>query len=93
VLIEIEDPRGNVRFYRAENLRGQWLGYIDPSGRVYQRVPFSMVEVFRGIHTMDGGLRLLYERDGASIAIVPADRDGQPREADAVRQPPAEERR
>jgi hypothetical protein len=85
VLIEIEDPRGEARFYRAENARGQWLGYIDQSGRVYQRVPFSMVEVFRGIHTMEDGLALLFEREAGAVAIVPLDRDGQPREAEARR--------
>lgn len=87
VLLEIEDPRGDVRFYRAENAAGQWLGYIDTTGRVYQRVPFAMVEVFRGIHTMDKGLALLFEQSG-DFEIVHLDRDGRPIAADA-RRPPA----
>lgn len=92
VLLEIEDPRGEVRFYRAENATGQWLGYIDTSGRVYQRVPFSMVEVFRGIHTMDKGLALLFEH-GGGLEIVHLDRDGQPTAAGVRRQPELEDRR
>lgn len=89
VLLEIEDPRGEVRFYRAENAAGQWLGYIDTGGRVYQRVPFAMVEVFRGIHTMDKGLEVLFEQSG-DFAIVHLDRDGRPIAADARRTPALE---
>jgi len=64
LLLEIQNPDGVVRFYQVQNGRGQWLGYIDDQGRVYQRVPFSMTETFRGILPMEKALALLYEEPG-----------------------------
>ena len=45
-------------------MRGNTLGFIDPAGRVFQRVPFSMAELYRGLHPMQEGLELLFERPG-----------------------------
>lgn len=64
MLLMIEHPDGPVPFYHVENAQGQWLGYVDVTGRVYQRVPFSMTEIFRGIHPMETALALLYEEPG-----------------------------
>ena len=71
VLLEIQDPRSAVRFYQVRNPQGQWLGYVDSDGRVFQRVPFAMDEKFRGIHPMEKGLALLYE-ESAPLKLVPA---------------------
>ena len=60
LLLEIQDATEPVRMYQVQNERGQWLGYVDTEGRVFQRVPFSMTEEFRGIHPMQQGLALLY---------------------------------
>lgn len=62
MLLEIEDPAGPVRFRRAVNASGQWLGYIDEWQRVYRREPFAEREVYLGMYTMEEGLALLYER-------------------------------
>jgi len=67
LLLEIQGTRPGdeaVPFYHVQNAQGQWLGYVDADGRVYQRVPFSMTEVFRGIHPMEKALGLLYEESG-----------------------------
>lgn len=71
LLLEIVDAAHPSRFYQVQNARGQWLGYVDAHGRVYQRVPFSMTEAFRGIHSMENGLRLLYEESGP-LVVSPA---------------------
>lgn len=66
LLLEIQGPGPEeaVPFYHVQNAQGQWLGYVDVDGRVYQRVPFSMTEIFRGIHPMEKALALLYEELG-----------------------------
>jgi hypothetical protein len=78
-LLEIEDPVRPIRMYRAVTRSGQWLGYVDEQGRVFQRVPFEDREVFRGVYPMAEGLALLYEVDGkvglAALAPSTADRD------------------
>ena len=61
VLLEIEDAAGPVRLYRVENDSGQWLGWVDAQGRVFQRVPFEDDDLFRGVYPMEKGLALLYE--------------------------------
>ncbi|MCC6783971.1 MAG: hypothetical protein IT457_14095 [Planctomycetes bacterium] len=61
VLLEIDDPAGPVRLYRVENASGQWLGWVDVAGRVWQRVPFQADEQFLGVYPMEKGLALLYE--------------------------------
>jgi len=63
-LLEIEDRTAPSQFYQVLNSHGQWLGYVDAQGRVFQRVPFLMTEQFRGIHPMEKGLALLYEEPG-----------------------------
>lgn len=81
VLLEIPDPHGALRFYRVESPDGQWLGFVDLRGRVYQRVPFSTTEVYRGMYTMREALNLLLgERDG-SYAFALRSRRGVPVEA------------
>lgn len=91
VLLEIEDPAEPIRMYRAENSVGQWLGYLDADRRVFQRVPFEDREVFRGIYTMEKGLALLYEVEGA-VELTPLEGpDGTATEA-AIRFPPREDR-
>lgn len=64
LLLEVQDQRSPVQIYQVQNAAGQWLGYLDAQGRVYQRVPFDMTERFRGIHSMEKGLALLYEERG-----------------------------
>ena len=64
LLLEVQDQRSPVQMYQVQNAAGQWLGYVDAQGRVYQRVPFDMTERFRGIHSMEKGLALLYEESG-----------------------------
>lgn len=66
LLLQIEAPVPDeaVPFYQFQNAQGQWLGYVDVTGRVYQRVPFSMTEIFRGIHPMEKAIALLYEEPG-----------------------------
>ena len=71
VLLEIEDPIEPMRMYRVENAVGQWLGYVDAQGRVFQRVPFEEREVFRGIHPMNEGIALLFDRP-AAVDLLPA---------------------
>ena len=66
--VEIDDPRGLLRFWRALNMDRQYLGYIDTQGRCFKRVPFRSDEEPLGIHTMESGLALLYEVD-APLAI------------------------
>ena len=61
VLLEIQDPAAPVRLYRVENESGQWLGWVDAQGRVWQRLPFEPDDVFRGVYPMEKGLSLLYE--------------------------------
>lgn len=61
VLIQIDDPAEPVRLYRAENASGQWLGYVDEAGRVFQRLPFHETERFLGMYPMAEGLMLLFE--------------------------------
>lgn len=90
VLLEIDDPIEPILMYRAENDVGQWLGYVDAQGRVFQRVPFEDQERFRGIYPMEKGLALLYEVDGA-VELIPIEASGAPAEA-AVRFPPREDR-
>ncbi len=63
-LLEMKGPDGDASFFRVDNAQGQWLGFIDRQGRVYQRMPFSMEEVFRGIYTMKEALSLLFEEPG-----------------------------
>jgi hypothetical protein len=63
-LIEIADPVSPVRLYWVENASGQWLGYVDLQGRVYQRVPFRERERFLGMYSMENGLPLLFECEG-----------------------------
>lgn len=82
LLLEIGGAGSGVRFYQVQNARGQWLGYIDLQGRVYQRVPFSMTETFRGIHGMEKALALLYEEAGQVWLSSPGPR---PVKAAAVR--------
>ncbi len=76
VAIEIEDPEHPEVYYQVRNVEGQWLGYVDGQLRVYQRVPFSMTELFRGAHPMEEGLALLYEEDDP-IRLVPLDEAGR----------------
>ena len=64
LLLEVQDQRSPVQLYQVQNAAGQWLGYVDREGRVYQRVPFDMTERFRGSHSMEKGLALLYEENG-----------------------------
>jgi len=87
-LLEIEDGSRGGRFYLVKNDQGQWLGYIDLDGRVYQRVPFSMTEVFRGAHPMEKALSLLYEQD-SPLRLVPLV-EGAPAEATARRPDPSQ---
>ncbi len=68
-LLEIEDPKEPVRFYRVENLAGQWLGYIDDSGRVYKYEPFEQREKFCGVYPMQEGVAHLFD-DGQAVEIV-----------------------
>ena len=88
LLLRIEGPVPDeaVPFYHVQNAQGQWLGYVDFDGRVYQRVPFSMTEIFRGIHPMEKALALLYEErgplmlataGGASVPVEAAARRGR----------------
>jgi hypothetical protein len=86
VLLEIEDPAGRVRFHRALNRSGQWLGYIDAQQRVFRREPFAEREVFVGVYPMDEGLALLYER-AEPVQIVPLD-EFEAREAAHTREQP-----
>ncbi|MBI5850393.1 MAG: hypothetical protein HZB39_05050 [Planctomycetes bacterium] len=79
VLLEIEDPAGAVRLYRVENDSGQWLGWVDTAGRVWQRVPFREDDLFRGVYPMEKGLSLLYE---VAVPVRLSPRDGGPAEAD-----------
>ncbi len=69
-LMEIVDPAGKVRFYRAQNGSGQWLGYVDKWGRVFRSEPFVEHEVFVGTYPMEEGLALLYEQD-RPVQLVP----------------------
>lgn len=70
VLIEIQDREQPTRMYRVESRNGQWLGWVDLTGRVWQRVPFELEDVFRGLYPMEKGLALLYEVD-APVRLVP----------------------
>ena len=70
LLLEIQDPRGEVSFYHVRNRNGQWLGFVDRQGRVYQRVPFSTTELFRGVHPMPQALALLCQVEGP-VAVLP----------------------
>ena len=70
VLLEVDDAEEPVRYYQVRNDAGQWVGYADAQLRFYQRVPFSMTEVFVGVHPMDQGLALLLEQRGA-VELVP----------------------
>ncbi|MCC6671960.1 MAG: hypothetical protein IT458_12935 [Planctomycetes bacterium] len=72
--LEIEDPRGTLRFYQVENAARQMLGYFDAQGRVYKRVPFRMDEAFLGIYTMEQGLALLFEVE-APLTVRARERD------------------
>ena len=76
VLIEIEDPAGTVRFYRAESAAGQWLGFVDMSGRFFKRVPFRETEEYIGMYPMEKGLGLLFELDGPVSLRVPGGAGG-----------------
>jgi hypothetical protein len=89
VLLEIDDPGAPIRMYRAENRAGQWLGYLDANLGVYQRVPFEDREVFRGVHTMEKGLALLYEVEDR-VELIPVE-TGTATEA-AIRFPAREDR-
>ena len=64
MLREIQHPEGAVRGYYVRNSGGQWLGFFDLDGRVFQRVPFLTTEAPWGMHTMDEGLGILFERSG-----------------------------
>lgn len=86
VLLEIEDPDEPVRLHRAENVAGQWLGFVDARRRVWQRVPFEETEVFRGMYTLEQGLAVLYEVDGP-VELVPVEAGEAP-----VAFPPREDR-
>ncbi len=59
--LEIQDPSGPVTRFHVETPGGQWVGWIDGQGRVYQRVPFEDDDVFRGVHSMEKAVALLYE--------------------------------
>lgn len=76
VLLEIPDPGGDLRFYRVESPGGQWLGFVDLRGRVYQRVPFSTTEVYRGMYTMREALDLLLGESGGRYAFALRSRAG-----------------
>jgi hypothetical protein len=62
VLLEIGES-APARFYQVQNQQGQWLGWVDAQGRVWQRVPFEMKEQFLGVHPMAKGLALLYAEE------------------------------
>ena len=76
-LLEIQDPRGAVRMYWAENQSRQWLGYADEQLRFYRRLPFVENESFVGMYPMEKGLALLYEEVGpVRVAPLRANRAG-----------------
>ena len=63
-LLRMDGPEERPSFYRVTNAHGQWLGFIDRQGRVYQRVPFAETELFRGMHPLPQALRILCGRNG-----------------------------
>ena len=66
-LMRIRDPNTPEAFYRVSNPRGQWLGFVDRQGRVYQRVPFAQAEIFRGVHPLPVALGLLCGESGPVV--------------------------
>ncbi len=79
--LQIEDPSAPPPFFQVTNTHGQWLGHVDHQGRVYQRVPFSFDDVFRGVHPLTEGIGLLVGARGPVAIRTPRDAGVAPREA------------
>lgn len=62
-LLQIDDPQAPLRFYRVENLRGQWLGHATLEHRFSRRVPFRDDEEDLGLYPMAQGVARLLDLD------------------------------
>lgn len=90
--LEIEHPTDPVAFYRVENLAGQWLGYVDASGRVYRYPAFAAREEFVGVYPMDEGVAILFDAGaepggGIEIRAAAAEADDRPSSQNAAPEP------
>jgi hypothetical protein len=70
VLLRVEDPKAPVELYRVENPHGQWVGWIDASGRVFRREPFQADSVLVTTTTVAKGVGVLLNTN-ATVELVP----------------------
>ena len=70
VLLRVEDPKAPVELYRVENPHGQWVGWIDASGRVFRREPFQPDSVLVTTTTVAKGVALLLNTS-ATVELRP----------------------
>ena len=75
VLLELRDALGPLRYYRVENLHGEWAGHVTLEGRFSRRVPFSADEDVLGYYAMSEGLQLLLGT-GRPVALEEVARRG-----------------
>lgn len=59
--LRIEDPRGDLDFYRIEDRQGRWLGHATASGRFSRRVPFQEQEQDLGVWSLPRGIARLFD--------------------------------
>ena len=70
VRLRVEDPKDPVELFRVENPHGQWVGWIDASGRVFRREPFQSDSVLVTTTTVAKGVGVLLNTS-ATVELVP----------------------
>lgn len=71
VRLRVDDPKDPVELYRVENRHGQWVGWIDASGRVFRREPFQKDAVLVTTTTVAKGAAVLLNTS-ATVELLPA---------------------
>lgn len=72
----IVDPRGEVVFYRVEDMAGRWVGDVRSDGWFSRRVPFQDDPQPLGLYPMEDGLAVLLGLEGP-VRLVAGPWDGE----------------